>query len=67
MKAGDRVIVRDAFEHHWPATAKSGVEGTHELRDGKYRKIHDFPVVWVHVDGTDNAVPWPAEDVGEAE
>lgn len=56
---GDLIEVRDAHDNWLPAAATSGVEGTH--RDG--RKVHDFPVVWVRVFGTDTPIPWPAEDV----
>lgn len=60
IKAGDRVRVLDAHGHWHAATADSSVEGT---RDGTGRKIHDFPVIWVIVDGHPDRMPWPQEAV----
>jgi len=62
-ESGDPVEVRTAFDVWQPAVARSGVEGTHAMRDGRWRKIHDFPVVWVALPGYDGQMPWPAEDV----
>lgn len=60
IQAGDRVRVLDAHGQWHEATADSSVEGT---RDGAGRKIHDFPVVWVIVDGHPDRMPWPQEAV----
>jgi len=60
ITAGAHVEIRTAYDNVKQAVAVSGVEGTH--LEG--RKIHDFPVIWVTVDGGNGIpIPWPAEDV----
>lgn len=56
ISAGDRVRAVDAFGHWHPGIAETGVEGTHR---GGGRKVHDFPVIWVVLDGYPGQVPWP--------
>jgi hypothetical protein len=57
VQAGTSVEVRTARGEWLAVPADSSVEGTH--RDG--RRIHNFPVVWVVVDG--HRIPWPVTDV----
>lgn len=57
---GARVTVVDASGRRHPATTTSGIEGTHH---GGGRKVHDFPVIWVLIDGYSGAMPWPVESV----
>jgi len=59
IDAGDRVRVIDAFGKWHRAIAQSGVEGT---KHGG-RKVHDFPVIWVELDGYPGRMPWPRESV----
>lgn len=59
LRPGADVRVRDVSGEWYPATATSGVEGTH--RHGK--KVHDFAVVWVRLAAGDGPVPWPADAV----
>lgn len=65
IRCGDRVRIKDANGDWHNACAASAVEGTHatDPRTGAYRKVHDFPVVWVDVLGRDkkpHRLPWPA-------
>lgn len=60
IKPGDRLIVTVYGGEERPATAASYPEGTH---DEHGRKIHDFPVVYVVLDGHTERDPWPLESV----
>jgi hypothetical protein len=61
----DRLIVRTATGDWVHAIADSWLEGVYGLDESKvYRKIHDFPVVWIRFPRLPGSrTPWPAEDV----
>jgi hypothetical protein len=65
LRPGDRVLVRDAGGEWHEAVADSEVELEREVdtRTGRYRKLHDFPVIWVRFRPGGERMPWPAEDV----
>jgi hypothetical protein len=52
ISPGDTVVVTDAYGVEHTMSAVSGVE-----KDG-----HDFPIVWVAVEGV-GRIPWPVESV----
>lgn len=65
IKAGDRIEARAADGQWYAGVACSDVEPERMMRGGRYRKVHDFPVIWVVLDGgkRDDFMPWPADSV----
>lgn len=65
---GDVLLATTATGEERECVAVSRCEGTHGLRpDGKYGKIHDFPVVWVRFPDRDERLPWPFESLRPSE
>lgn len=60
IQPGQLCSIRDAFDVWRAATTDSVVEGTHH---GGGRKVHDFTVIWVIPEGSNERIPWPIEDV----
>lgn len=62
VRPGDALNAVDARGKVHPCRATSTYEPERALNpaSGRYRWVHDFPVVWVSFEGRD-PVPWPVE------